>query len=75
VRVKAKDIKDKESEWSSGFQVEIVEANNPPNIPQAPSGLSSGFVDSTYSFQTLTTDPEGDSIAFQFDWGNGDSTT
>jgi outer membrane protein assembly factor BamB len=75
VRVKAKDIKDKESEWSPGLQVEIVVANNPPNIPQAPSGLSSGFVDSTYNFSTLTTDPDGDSVAYQFDWGDGKQST
>jgi len=71
VRVKAKDIKDKESEWSPGLQIEIIEAQSQPITPQAPTGLSNGYVDSTYNFSTLTTDPEEDSIAYQFDWGDG----
>jgi outer membrane protein assembly factor BamB len=71
IMVKAKDIKDKESEWSPVLQVEIIEANNIPIIPQAPSGPSSGYIDSAYSFKTSTTDPEEDSISYQFDWGDG----
>jgi hypothetical protein len=73
VRVKAKDIKDKESGWSSKLQVEIV-GNIPPNTPQTPTGPSNGYVDSTYSFSASTTDPDGDSIAYQFDWGDGNQT-
>ncbi len=70
VRVKAKDTKDKESEWSSGHVIEVDTATV-PYAPSEPSGPDSGYVDSTYSFFTSTTDVDGDSVAYQFDWGDG----
>ena len=45
--------------------------NNPPNIPDAPSGPSSGKIGTSYSFSTSTIDPNEDNIAYKFDWGDG----
>jgi len=45
--------------------------NSVPNIPNIPSNLSNGYVDSTYSFSTSTTDPDGDNVSYQFDWRDG----
>lgn len=47
------------------------QVNQRPNAPTAPSGPDTGYVDSTYSFSTSTTDPDGDSLAYRFDWGDG----
>ncbi len=53
---------------------EAPAGNNPPNTPQTPSGLSSGQVNVSYNFTTSTTDPDGDSVAYQFDWGDGNQS-
>jgi hypothetical protein len=45
--------------------------NNPPNIPNTPTGLSEGVTGTLYSFLTSTTDPNGDNISYKFDWGDG----
>jgi len=44
---------------------------NPPNTPNTPSGQSVGDVGTSYTFSTSTTDPDGDNVAYQFDWGDG----
>jgi len=47
-----------------------VASNNPPSTPSEPSGPSTGDVGTSYSFSTSTTDPDGDNIAYQFNWGD-----
>jgi hypothetical protein len=49
-----------------------VVGNNPPNIPNQPSGPVSGFVGESYSYSTSTIDPDGDDIKYGWDW-DGDS--
>ena len=71
VKSKAKDVEENESSWSSGHSITITFSNRSPITPPEPSGPDSGFVDSTYNFITTTTDPDGDSISYQFDWGDG----
>lgn len=46
--------------------------NERPDIPQVPFGTSNGWVDSTYTFFTTTSDPDGDDVSFQIDWGDGE---
>jgi hypothetical protein len=46
--------------------------NQPPSVREV-SGPSVGFTGVPVTFRATATDPEGDSIAFQFDWG--DTTT
>ena len=45
--------------------------NQPPSTPLAPTGSDSGTPGTSYSFTATTTDPDGDQIAFKFDWGDG----
>ncbi len=42
-----------------------------PNTPEQPIGPTNGINLENYNFTTNTTDPEGDSIYYQWDWGNG----
>ena len=68
VRAKAKDANGAESGWSSSHQ---IVTGSPPNTPSSPSGPDTGTHGPSYSFTATTTDPDGDQIAFQFDWGDG----
>ena len=47
----------------------------PPETPSTPSGSTSGYVGTTYSYSTSTTDPDGDPVRYEFDWGDGSTTT
>ena len=69
VAAKAKDIKGNESEWSSFHRISI--SSRPPNTPSTPSGPTRGVINMSYTFSTSTADPDLDSIAYQFDWGDG----
>jgi len=48
--------------------------NPPPATPSKPSGPTSIYAHTTYTYTTNTTDPEGDSIHYQFDWGDENRT-
>jgi hypothetical protein len=48
-----------------------VESNYPPQTPVTPSGVPEGVAEVIYEFTTSTIDPEGDSIYYMFDWGDG----
>ncbi|MGB8657797.1 MAG: C25 family cysteine peptidase [Candidatus Zixiibacteriota bacterium] len=48
-----------------------VITNYPPLIPQQPSGVTVGQPGVEYSFSSTTTDPDGDSLSYLFDWGDG----
>jgi YVTN family beta-propeller protein len=72
--VRATDTKDKISGWSTPHLIAITgidTTNQPPNIPPTPLGVDTGQVDSTYTFYAVTTDPDGDNISYQFNWGDG----
>jgi YVTN family beta-propeller protein len=72
VKVRAKDIEGATSNWSSVHIINIsITTNHPPNIPSAPNGFSNGYINTLYNFTTSTSDPDGDSISYQFDWGDG----
>ena len=47
------------------------ESWKPPEIPQIVAGISEGKIYFQYPFYALTTDPNGDSVSYQFDWGDG----
>lgn len=61
-----------ESISSSNFTISQGSTNNPPSIPNRPSGPTKGktFVD--YTFSTVSTDTDGDDIRYGWDW-DGDS--
>ncbi len=59
---------------SAIFFYSCKKKNHPPAVPITPSGASNGHTEASYIFSTLTTDPNGDSVSYQFDWGNGDTS-
>jgi hypothetical protein len=73
IRFIAKDVYGALSSWSNPKIVTITTANNPPATPTTPTGPSSGTINNAYTFQTSTTDPDGDDIQYGWDW-NGDGT-
>ena len=68
VRAKAKDVNGAESGWSGAHEIVI---GHPPNTPSAPTGPDSGRPNTSYDFTASSTDPDGDQVAFRFDWGDG----
>ncbi len=44
--------------------------NHPPHTPSSPSGPDSGTPGTSYSVSATTTDPDGDDVAYNFDWGD-----
>jgi hypothetical protein len=48
--------------------------NHPPDTPATPSGPASAHVDSVLTFTSSATDPDGDSVAIRFAWGDGDTS-
>jgi hypothetical protein len=68
VKVKAKDTWQMQSSWSEALSVLI---NTPPNKPTKPSGPTTGAPNTSYTYTTSATDPEGDLVYFQWSWGDG----
>ncbi len=49
--------------------------NQPPNKPATPTGPTSGKPGTVYTYSTSTTDPNGDQVYYQWDWGDGTTLT
>lgn len=45
-------------------------SNHPPNTPTQPSGPPTGQIDTWITYQTITTDPDGDTIKYGWDWNS-----
>jgi hypothetical protein len=45
--------------------------NQPPTKPEKPDGITKIRPDQEYVFSTTTTDPNGDKLWYQWDWGDG----
>ena len=52
----------------------IANFNALPNKPSKPIGPSSGYTNTSYTFETSTTDPDGDDLYYLFDWGDGSNS-
>jgi YVTN family beta-propeller protein len=76
VKARAKDEHGSTSAWSAEHQIVISGGggNNPPNTPSTPSGPDSGQAGVTYQFADSATDPDDDSVALRFSWGDGDTS-
>jgi hypothetical protein len=48
--------------------------NHSPYAPYTPRGPANGLVNQSYDFSSLAIDPNYDSVAIRFDWGNGDTS-
>jgi len=55
----------------SSDTITVVNGNSEPYKPSAPVGPLNGGILKTYTYNTGTTDPEGDQISYFFDWGDG----
>jgi hypothetical protein len=49
--------------------------NTPPYKPDTPQGPHEGDIDFSYIFTTSTSDPENHEIYYQWDWGEGQTTS
>ncbi len=72
VRARAQDRHGALSDWSHGRQVAVD--NRAPWPPYAPLLLDSGAAPLTYIVATATYDPNNDSVSYQLDRGNGDTS-
>ena len=72
VRAMATDSKGAASDWSGPLNVTI---NAPPSTPAVPIGPVSGSPGTSYAYSTSAIDPDGDQIAYTFDWGDGTNST
>ncbi len=59
----------------SNYMATKVAPNSPPNIPSVPSGPTTGIAGTSYTYSTSTTDANGDSLRYVFEWGDGETTT
>jgi outer membrane protein assembly factor BamB len=48
--------------------------NNRPDTPDIPNGPTIGRIDYAYNFSIEAIDPDGDSVAVRFIWGDGDTS-
>jgi hypothetical protein len=49
--------------------------NSAPNKPNTPTGPASGKPGTVYTYSTSTTDPNTDQVYYQWDWGDGTTTS
>jgi len=68
MKVIAEDEHGAQSSFSSALPVTIT--SNPPNKPSKPRGSASGKPGVSYTYQTSTTDPDGDQLYYMWDWGD-----
>ncbi len=54
-----------------GAEITLWPGSEPPETPQIPEGPDEWILLLDATFETVTTDPEGDSIFYMFDWGDG----
>ncbi|MCK4429753.1 MAG: PKD domain-containing protein [Candidatus Aminicenantes bacterium] len=72
ITAKAKDTHDVEGEWSVPYPVRI--GNQAPDAP-AITGEINGEVDVEYEYTFNATDPEGDDVYYEIEWGDGTNIT
>jgi hypothetical protein len=56
--------------WYSPI-IHVSVTNTAPDKPSRPSGPKKGVPGVEYTFSTKTSDPDGDKVYFQWDWGDG----
>ncbi len=75
ISAQAKDSRGAVSLWSNWHALTIADTVSlPPDAPLAPTGPDSGYTDSSYEFSTRAVDRNGDRVALQFAWGDGDTS-
>ena len=51
--------------------IRVNKENTKPNKPNTPDGKTNGRKGREYSYSTSATDPDGDQLRYQWDWGDG----
>ena len=67
IRAKSKDYWD-DGRWSDPYPLKI--GNLPPDVPII-NGPTTGGVGTSYEFEVVSTDPDGDNVLYYMDWGDG----
>ncbi|MCU0602890.1 MAG: fibronectin type III domain-containing protein, partial [Desulfobacterales bacterium] len=69
----AYDASGNESGYSNSVSYAVPGAavNGAPTTPATPSGAAGALVNTAVTFSTSATDPNGDSLQYQYDWGGG----
>jgi len=73
VSVQAEDEAQQRSGWSSPLAVRVV-LRRPPDMPLGLVGPDRGGQDTSYSFATSVSHPDGITVAIRFAWGDGDTS-
>ena len=60
-----------ESGYSNQVSYSVAAANGAPATPATPTGASAALVNASIAFSTSATDPNGDSLEYRYDWGDG----
>ena len=73
VRAQAKDVAGAVSDWSERFSLIVLSDTTPaaPLVPDVPRGTTQWFRNVATACTTVTTDPSGAQVSYQFDWGDG----
>jgi hypothetical protein len=58
--------------YEDGWLIKVAKENHPPNTPVI-EGPISGNPKTKYDFSFNATDPEGDAVMYNIDWGDGDT--
>jgi len=72
IKVKAKDSNGATSVWSDLKTINIMIQNEEPDEPNILSGPINGTIGISYTYSTITIDPDDDKIIYGWDW-DGDS--
>ena len=67
----AYDTSGNESGYSNPLSYAVPAANGAPTTPATPTGASSALVNTSITFSTSATDPNGNSLEYRYDWGGG----
>jgi hypothetical protein len=68
----AYDASGNESGYSNPVSYAVPGVNGAPSAPAVPTGPASALVNSSASFSTSATDPNGDTnLQYRYDWGGG----
>jgi hypothetical protein len=72
VKVRARDINNKVSDWSDNLTVNIVENERPEKVTI--NGPNWGYGGEEYEFTFVSTDPENHDLYYRIIWDDGDET-
>jgi outer membrane protein assembly factor BamB len=74
ITARARDREGITSDWSPEYVFSVASGQHPPDVPARPWGPDAAEQTEQVVFRTTTTDPEADSVSFQFDWGDGSTS-